>query len=483
MRRRDVRDLEWTRPGRLAWLAVLALWAGLSSASPAAAQGFGIYEQGACAMGRAGAAVAAPCPDGSSLFFNPAAVADAENLTLALGGLGIYPDGGFTSDLTGRITPMADEAIPLGHFYATFPLWTHLAGGIGIYAPYGLETRWPKDFSGRFVGYDSKLQSLYVQGTLAASLTDWLSVGGGPLIALSSVQLNRRLDLANQPASALSGAPAGSTLGELGVPPGTDFVDATLDSDEATGYGANVGLLLRPYETLRLGVRYLSKVTIDYEGFAGFSQVETGLLLPPNNPLGLPGGSSVDSLLEAEGLFLSGGPFSGQEAAATLDLPAQLVVGGSVEPVDGLLLAADLQRTFWSTVDRVRLDFANDSTPDDALVFGYRDTNTLRLGVEYRVLPALSLRAGYIHNEAAAPASSVTPILPEGARNHVSAGLGWEPTDQIRLDLAYQYLAQEDRRGRVRNPPPSEDPTPSLNGGEYRFDGQLLSATLSWRFR
>src|SRR5881396_1187899 len=32
------------------------------------AQGFGIYEQGTCAMGRAGTGVAAPCADGSAMY-------------------------------------------------------------------------------------------------------------------------------------------------------------------------------------------------------------------------------------------------------------------------------------------------------------------------------------------------------------------------------------------------------------------------------
>src|SRR2546422_8554869 len=39
------------------------------------AQGFGIYEQGTCSMGRAGTGVAAPCADGSAIFFNPAGLA------------------------------------------------------------------------------------------------------------------------------------------------------------------------------------------------------------------------------------------------------------------------------------------------------------------------------------------------------------------------------------------------------------------------
>ena len=52
--------------------SVVAL--GLAGAAPASAQGFGVYEQGACMMGRGGAGVADPCPDGSGVFFNPAAL-------------------------------------------------------------------------------------------------------------------------------------------------------------------------------------------------------------------------------------------------------------------------------------------------------------------------------------------------------------------------------------------------------------------------
>src|SRR2546425_5997114 len=52
--------------------ALSALWLSFA-AVPAllAAQGFGIYEQGTCSMGRAGTGVAAPCADGSAMFFNP----------------------------------------------------------------------------------------------------------------------------------------------------------------------------------------------------------------------------------------------------------------------------------------------------------------------------------------------------------------------------------------------------------------------------
>src|SRR5437879_1201387 len=73
--------LEATLPGRFlrsrqfgsaAVVFALMLVAG---SAPASAQGFSVYEQGACAMGRAGAGVAAPCEDGSAIFFNPAGLA------------------------------------------------------------------------------------------------------------------------------------------------------------------------------------------------------------------------------------------------------------------------------------------------------------------------------------------------------------------------------------------------------------------------
>lgn len=480
---RDGVHLERTRHGRAPEGLALLLSTLLFVPAGVAGQGFGIYEQGACVMGRAGAAVAAPCGDGSTLFFNPAGLADSGHLTLSLGAAAIYPEGSFAADQGGTATELENGAVPLGHAYATFPVGHRISGGLGIYAPYGLETLWPLDFAGRFVGYDNKLQTLYVQGTLATRITDRVMVGAGPIVAISSVQLNRRLDLAGQPVPPGLGAPEGAIFAELGVPRGSDFVDATVDSDEAVGYGGAAGILVRPHGKVRVGARYLSSVTLDYEGFAGFTPVETGLRLPADNPLGLPEGTSVDSLLEASGIFLTGGPFTGQEVAATLELPAQVVAGVSVEALEGLLVAADWQRTLWSSVDRVVLDFAEEATPDDALVLRYEDANTFRVGAEYRALPELTLRGGFIHNEAASPPTSVTPILPEAARNHLTVGLGWAVSEQIHLDAAYQLLSQEDRRGRVRNPLGGEEPTTALNEGVYAFDGRILSATLSWRFR
>src|SRR2546422_2447311 len=43
------------------------------------------------------------------------------------------------------------------------------------FAPYGLQTRWPLSFDGRFSGYDNILRSVYVQPTVSYQVTPWLS--------------------------------------------------------------------------------------------------------------------------------------------------------------------------------------------------------------------------------------------------------------------------------------------------------------------
>src|SRR2546422_11733665 len=83
--------------------AVSALW--LSCGLPAllTAQGFGIYEQGTCSMGRAGTGVAAPCADGSAIFFNPAGLAGLKGGHATIGVTLLNVDGGFTGDLSRQI--------------------------------------------------------------------------------------------------------------------------------------------------------------------------------------------------------------------------------------------------------------------------------------------------------------------------------------------------------------------------------------------
>src|SRR5713101_9465344 len=137
-------------------LLLLAGASALVAASPAAlaGQGFGVYEHNTCAMGRAGVAAATPCADGSAIFFSPAGLAGLSGIHLSGGVALIQAKGGFTDDLLQQRTALDDPVIPVPNGFLTYavnPKWTV---GVGVYVPYGLESRWPTaGFEGRFFGY------------------------------------------------------------------------------------------------------------------------------------------------------------------------------------------------------------------------------------------------------------------------------------------------------------------------------------------
>ncbi len=454
----------------------LALTAGGLSA-----QGFSVNEHGSCQMARGGTGTASPCDDGSAVLFNPAALAGTEGVTLSAGGLLLSAYGEFTEDFTSETTELDNDPIPVPHLYATWGATDRLGLGLGVYVPYGLETKWPAEgFEGRFAGYDNRLQSIYVQPTVAYQLSDAVSVGGGPTIVVGSVELNQRLDLSRQPVPERFGLPPGTTFGAFGVPFHTDFADTNLDASGATGIGGNFGLRIEASDRLDFGARYTTAVELDYEGDATFEPVSTGLTLPANNPFGRPAGTSVDALLQQAGLFSAQGVLRDQTVTTTITMPDQAMAGLSFDATDRLTLLADWHWQDWSDFDVIPLDF--EVAPDQERIENYRDTHAVRLGAEAEASEALTLRGGYVYHDAAAPPETVTPLLPEAKRHELTAGVGWTPSPGFELNLAYQFVGQADRRGRVVEPPEGVEPTTDLNGGVYGFGAHLFSSTITLHF-
>lgn len=441
------------------------------------AQGFSVNEHGTCQMGRAGAGTASPCADGSAVLFNPAALAGTDGATVSAGAMVLAAFGEFTSDYPGETTELDNDPIPVPHLYATWGATDRLGVGLGVFVPYGLETKWPTDFEGRFLGYDNKLQSIYVQPTLAYELNDVISVGGGPTYVVGAVELNQRLDLSTQtvPSDAV---PTGTTFGQLGVPHHTDFADANLDASGATGVGANVGVQIRPADWVRVGARYLSQVTLEYEGDATFEQVETGLTLAAGNPFGLPAGTSMDEVVA--GSFSSSGALQDQVVRTEITMPDQLQAGVAVDATDRVTVMADYHWMDWSDFDAIPLDF--EVARDDEQVEDYEDTHAVRLGLEAEATSDVTVRGGWIYHDAAAPDRTVTPLLPEAARHEITGGLGWSISPSFTVDLAYQFIAQQDRRGRVTDSAPGTSPTTALNSGLYEFGAHLVSSTFTYTF-
>jgi long-chain fatty acid transport protein len=268
---------------------------------------------------------------------------------------------------------------------------------------------------------------------------------------------------------------AGLTFGAL-VGNQTDFENTLLSASGAMGVGANLGLVVKANERLRIGIRYLTHVRLHYEGTATFAPIVANYRVTKPNVLGLPVGTPLNASVALVQASLENQPVS-----TDLDMPAQFVTGLSASATRRLKLFADYQWIQWSAFATVTLDFSKTIPPDERLLQNYRNTNAVRLGAQYEVSRALRLSGGFFHNQAAAPDENVTPLLPDAARNHFTAGLGWNLRHDTTIDFAYQFVRHDDRRGRVANPAPGETPTTALNSGVYRSRGDLLGITVTFR--
>src|SRR5882672_405822 len=232
------------RFGKCAWLLIVGFPALLS------AQGFGIYEQNTCTMARGGTAAAAPCPDGSAIFFNPAGLAGLKGGHASGGVTLINVMGGFTDDIFGQNTKLNDPLLPVPQAYFSYGVTPKVGVGIGLFAPYGLETKWPTTFDGAFSGYDNVIKTFYVQPTVAYQVTPWLKLGGGFDVVHGTVALHQRLDLSQTPL--VVGGTVLGTFGQFGIPLGTGFADADLEASK-TSFGAHFGAIARVNDRLSIG--------------------------------------------------------------------------------------------------------------------------------------------------------------------------------------------------------------------------------------
>lgn len=466
----------------LAVASAAAAVACVAAGTPLRAQGSAVMTHSSCALALGGAGVADPCDDGSAILFNPAALVNTPTLITA-GWTGVTAGGDFTYNNTGERIERDESTTSVPFAYAAYRFNDRLAAGIGVFAPYGLGLDWPActadqinggtctgdNFEGRFVSYDTKLTNIYIQPTVAVSATPWLSFGAGVDYVSAEIDINQRLDLAEQQ---VPGQPAGFTFSRVGVRAGTDFADANLNGT-GSGYGFHLGAQARLGNVISVGARYLSEVEVEYDGEANFTQINTGFVVP--------GGSAIDPQLTAA-QFADGRALSDQSIATGLTLPAQIVVGVAIRPMDRLRILADYQWTGWSSFDEAPLDF--EVLTDQTLVLDYQDTDTWRLGAEFAATDALALRAGFISNTPAEKEFSVSPLLPEAERNYYSVGLGYRFGRGLGVDVGYQLVDQADRAGRVRGRSPgmTDAELEARNVGVYGSTASVVNVTFSYRF-
>ncbi len=378
----------------------------LGSAS-AFASGFSIYEASVRANGMLGA-FSAYADHVSTIYYNPAGLSSLEGVHISTGATIIAPRTSFRnlSPLAphGQKIDMKDQQFWVPSFFGSYQITEGLTAGLGVYAPFGLGTKWPENWLGRGSSIEADIQTLFANPAVAYTLPDFgigkIQLGAGLRVAFHGKVKFRRALQTFSPEGAFS------LKGDLKEP----------------AFGYNAGIMYKPVEKVTLGFTYRSEVAAEFEGSGQFRD--------------LPGAFKVPV-----------------EGSTTIDLPASWVAAVNVKPTDDLSVEVDYVWWGWSSYDELRIEFDQPvqelgGITETVTERNFQDSWQLRVGSEYTGIPleGLTVRAGIAYDKNPIREKYVDPTLPDADRWLFSGGLTFSITDYLDVDASYIFIRAKQRR-------------------------------------
>ncbi len=414
------------------------------------AGGFMIPHQTAKGLSLAGAMVAG-VDDPSAVYYNPAALSEID-------GNQILGSGEFINVLSSvenrsrRAVDKKDD-----NFLATLFGNYHIPGsdftiGLGNYSPFGLATKYNPGFS-RFAAETTELRTIYVTPALSWQPSKIISVGAGLSFVHSSAVLSRALcfDLV-----AGCATPGGTDEGRIRV---TGVTNA---------FTYNVGLLVKPSESLKLGLTYRARTDLRFEN----SDIKFG------------------------GNFT---PTKTKAVVRPIPLPPVTDIGAFWQINSSWGAEIKYEYTRWSEFKTVSAFFSPPSTftitglgfplPVPVSSFNlpqkWKNTNHITMGSFYTLNRDWELRGGIGIEQTPIPRKTANPSIPGSDDLILSAGVGYK-WNKVSIDFGYMAAFYKNRKinnSELEGSTATGIPFSGASGSDkHETLNHLLSAGLAYKF-
>jgi long-chain fatty acid transport protein len=413
------------------WLpavTILGILAVLGTASTAYCSGFGIFTQGASALGQADAVVAHN--DGpSAIFFNPALLNRLPGTQAEIGTTLLFPSRDFSSSTDGATASTEDSLYYPSTFYLSHTFNDKISAGLGVFNPFGLGTEWSGTWDGRYIATKSKIETFDINPVVSYQITPDLSFAAGLDVILLDATLEKKVNLS-----------------PLGLPDANQKFKG-----DGTGVGYNLGIAYNAGHGLSLGASYRSEVQIDVKGDVSFD---------------------LPSPLLAGTLPNSGGK-------TTITLPRQLLAGVAYQANERVTVETGFRWEDWRSFRELKVELNQPVNGQSTITEpkNWHDTFAVNLGGKYRLNDTFTVLAGYLYGWNAVPDDTFEPSVPD-ANTHLFC-LGADMVfNNIKLAVSYAYQLQEER---------SKDNTVGATAGgaangTYNADIHLLGLSATYRF-
>lgn len=391
---------KWARAVSAA--SALALTVGWT-VTEADAGGYAVREQSTYYQGMSFAGNAAGGTSPSSMFWNPATITQHPGRTVEANAALLI--GRSTIDVDQALSPLGmgpltgGDSGELAHpalipaTYTVLQITDSIFFGSTINAPFGLAFEADDDWAGRFHGVRSELRTLDWNPTVAYRFNDYFSVGLGAQIVYAKAKLT------------------GATLLPAPFPVGTEG-DSELKGHDF-GYGFTAGVTVSPTDRTTIGLGFRSAVDLELEGDVRLrTQTDTEVAR-----------FDVD---------------------ADVTFPEVVTLSVTHMLTDRIKVAGSVEWTNWSRFDELRVKRSADGATVQLVTENWDDGWFFALGGEYQATDRFAVRGGVAYEISPIPDAFRTPRIPDADRIWLSAGVLFQATERLSLDLSYTHIFVED---------------------------------------
>ncbi|MFP4082206.1 MAG: OmpP1/FadL family transporter [Candidatus Aminicenantes bacterium] len=386
------------------------------SSSLALANGLNLNSLGSRALAMGGAFVGL-ADDFSAVYWNPAGIAQFDRQYFGFYGTDIIPSGTYRMDILvpdiGSVT-LVNAETETTHYLAGlagyyYPINENMVTGLGIYVPSGLGNRWngedfaPISNNDPSLEWKSRIGLVTISPAVAYKINEQFMVG-----AALNINYGRFNVAMHAGSAAIPEPPYQLDLGQYE------------ESMDGWGFGAAVGLLVKPSEMVSVGATFRTANTVKFSGDASISNLS---LL----------GVSATSEVERE-----------------ITWPMWIAGGVAVKPREDLTITGDIQWTQWSKIDVIESDFTDPfwqqmmaQSGDDEMQMHWEDAWQIRFGAEYRI-ENMAFRGGFYMDPSPAPDRTMNVLIPSYDYNVITLGFGYN-LDGLQIDVGFEYLMGKER--------------------------------------
>jgi len=368
---------------RLLRLALFYTFAATTLVSNAAfAAAFQLYELGTPVIGTADVGQAVT-EDASASYFNPAAMTLLQDSQFMLGTQALISYLNFSKNTSTTISGdnggNAGAIVPGFDVFYVYNYSPALRFGLNIASPYGGELNYTDGWVGRYSVQQAFFFAVDINPSIGYRINRWLSMGAGATLEYLTFQQTVALPLVK------------------------DVVDGQIKvslADFAPGF--NVGVMLTPYTSTRIGLTYRSQLVHHLHGNSIFLRIDT----QPN---------TTTSMVMPSNAILS----------VAQDISNQFTVLGELGWAD------------WSSMRNSIVNVANYTalTP-----LNWNNTYRYGLGVQFKFNPCFMLQMGGSYDSSPTTASKRLPVLAMDRQVRLGAGITYLIIKNVTLGASYEYI-------------------------------------------